>query len=183
MTSTDVEGLPPLVAQGRLIEAIARSVHGAADPRWTTIELRAIVLAPVSSVRMRVTVDGTVEQPLPPEEVDDLVEQLRDVMYRDGAGTWFTFVMTITAPAAVTSRFEYDEEPGWTADVDPVAYVTDQHRYPRDVDRQPAWLRDRLAEGWARIHDLDPARRPAWVERQLDAGTHVLTPTGLAELP
>ncbi|MGY4644701.1 hypothetical protein [Cellulomonas sp. URHB0016] len=106
---------------------------------------------------------------------------MRDVMYVEGSGTWFTFELRIEAPGSVTSRFNYDDEPDWKAPVPAGAYVTDQHSYPRDVEHQPAWLRDKLEAGWARMNELAPENRPEWVRRRIEAGTHELTPTGLVQ--
>jgi hypothetical protein len=44
----------------------------------------------------------------------------------------------------------------------PEGYVTDQYSYPIDEDRQPEWLKQRLAEGYAEIRTWDPADRLEW---------------------
>ncbi|MDR1265670.1 MAG: hypothetical protein LBK42_08985 [Propionibacteriaceae bacterium] len=40
--------------------------------------------------------------------------------------------------------------------------MTDQYSYPIDEDRQPEWLKQRLAEGYAEIRTWDPADRLEW---------------------
>jgi len=82
-----------------------------------------------------------------------LCARLREVMYRPGAGTWFSAVIEVTADGAMTSRFNYDDEPEWTAPVSPIAYVSDQERFPRDEANQPEWLKERLAEGREELSD------------------------------
>lgn len=183
MSSTDVEGLPPVLAQAQLVDAIARSLVGSVEPGWTSIDYRRVAVSATSEGRLRVSYPDRDAQPLAPREVAKLAKQLRDVMYREGSGTWYTFALQVTPPAAVTSRFDYDHEPAWDIAVDPIVYVTDQHTHPRDAEHQPAWLQERLAEGWARINSLTPDRMPQWVEKRLTSGTHILTPTGLVERP
>ena len=81
----------------------------------------------------------------------DLVRSLREVMYRPDSGTWFSMEMTVTSTGAMTARFNYDNEPEWDVPVDPVSYVNDAKKFPRDEAHQPVWLQQRLAEGQARI--------------------------------
>ena len=179
MSPVDVDGLPPMIAQAHLIEAIARSLVSSVEPGWTSIEYRRLVLSPVSYGALRVTYPDGVKGPRSPRDVYKMAEQLRDVMYVEGPGTWFTFDLRIEAPSSVTSRFNYDDEPEWDVPVDPIAYVVDQHTHPRDIQHQPAWLQERIATGWARINELPADKRPAWVQRHIDEGTHDLTAEGL----
>ncbi len=81
----------------------------------------------------------------------DLVRSLRKVMYRPGAGTWYGAIFDANPGGSLTSSFNYDEEPEWDAPVDPIAYVTDQQKFPRDEANQPDWLKQRLAEGRAHL--------------------------------
>ncbi|WP_456819873.1 hypothetical protein [Cellulomonas sp. URHB0016] len=168
-----------MIAQSRIIEAIARSLALVVEPGWTGIDYRRAVLSPVSEGHLHVVYPEREAYPPAPREVAKLVKQLRDVMYVERSGTWFTFELWIEAPGSVRSKFNYDDEPAWDAPVPAGAYVTDQHSYPRDVEHQPAWLRDKIAAGWARINDLAPGERPEWVRRRIDEGTHHLTAEGL----
>ena len=72
---------------------------------------------------------------------------MRDVMYRPGVGTWFSAVLRVDRSGSVDGEFNYDEEPEWAAPVDPIAYLTDFEKYPRDIENQPEWLRIKLTEG------------------------------------
>ncbi len=168
-----------MIAQAQLIEAIARSLVSTVPSGWGRIDYRQIELSPTSEFSLRVTRHGEITTSRVPREVVKLAHQLRDVMYVQGSGTWFTFDLAIEAPSSVTSRFNYDDEPQWEAQVPAGAYVTDQHSYPRDVEHQPAWLQEQIATGWARIYDAAPNQRPTWVQSRVDDGTHDLTPSGL----
>ncbi|GAB11463.1 hypothetical protein GOARA_070_00020 [Gordonia araii NBRC 100433] len=70
-------------------------------------------------------------------------------------GTWFSAVLRIDRSGAVDGQFDYDSEPEWDAPVDPIAYVADQEKYPRDVENQPDWLKAKLAEGLARRRERE----------------------------
>ncbi|WP_136610402.1 antitoxin YezG family protein [Sinomonas albida] len=81
-----------------------------------------------------------------------LLDRMRETMYRDDSGTWFSFEMTVTATGGMTVRFNYDDEPDFGPEgLDPVAYVNDAKNFPRDEAHQPEWLKQRLAEGPARL--------------------------------
>ncbi|SMG29122.1 hypothetical protein [Agreia pratensis] len=84
-------------------------------------------------------------------ELSKALAELRAASYREGAGTWFSIKITVTAAGAATAEYNYDEEPEWDAPVDSVAYVADQEKFPRDVDKQPEWLKQKLAEGRAAL--------------------------------
>jgi len=90
-----------------------------------------------------------------PYKVSKLSRALRSANYRAGAGTWFSIRLTVTAAGAATAGYNYDSEPEWDVPVDPIAYVTDQEKFPRDEDKQPDWLKQKLTEGRARIADRD----------------------------
>ncbi|MEP9395109.1 hypothetical protein ABLE94_23020 [Gordonia sp. VNK1] len=84
---------------------------------------------------------------------DDTLTAMRDAMYQPGLGTWFSAVLRVDPSGGIDGEFNYDDEPQWAAPVDPIAYVTDAKKYPRDVKLQPEWLQAKLADGHGRRHD------------------------------
>lgn len=84
-------------------------------------------------------------------ELSDAMDRLRAASYREGAGTWFSARIVVTAEGGATAKYNYDEEPEWDSPLDPIAYVTDQAKFPRDVENQPEWLKQKLAEGRERL--------------------------------
>jgi hypothetical protein len=84
-------------------------------------------------------------------ELSKAMKRLREASYREGSGTWFGVHVTVTASGSATAEYNYDDEPQWDAPVDPLVYVRDQEKFPRAEDKQPEWLKQRLAEGRARI--------------------------------
>jgi hypothetical protein len=81
------------------------------------------------------------------------MRELREVMYRPGTGTWFTFTLTISETGAVDAQFNYDDELEWDIPQEPVLFVEDLERFPRDAAHIPAWLDQKLQLG--RIQDTE----------------------------
>jgi hypothetical protein len=74
-------------------------------------------------------------------------EQLRQLCYRPGRGTWFSARAAITGPGReVRVDLDYDSEPQWRSPVVPKTYAEDLELFPRDAAHQPAWLQQRLGE-------------------------------------
>jgi hypothetical protein len=77
---------------------------------------------------------------------------LRRVMHKPGAGTWFTGVFTVTAEGKLTAQYDYDHEPelgSFAAE----AYRADFDEFPRTPENTPDWLAAILAGAPTR-HDL-----------------------------
>lgn len=75
-----------------------------------------------------------------------LADELRSVMYEPGAGAWFIFILDIASGGQANSTFDYGAEPVALL-LDPEVYVDEQEKFPRDLEHQPGWYRERLAEG------------------------------------
>ena len=77
---------------------------------------------------------------------------LRRVMSKPEAGTWFTGVFTVTAGGKLSARYDYDHEPepgSFAAE----AYRADFDEFPRTPKNTPDWLAAILAGAPTR-HDL-----------------------------
>jgi hypothetical protein len=70
-------------------------------------------------------------------------------MHRNDLGTWFTADLEVHRDGHVQAEFDYDSEPEWNFRIDPVAFVTDNEKFPRDFAHQPAWLRPQISEAGA----------------------------------
>ncbi|MFE3997201.1 agglutinin cell wall attachment protein [Nocardioides sp. YIM B13467] len=95
--------------------------------------------------------DGTLDKSARvPFEVDDLLNELRKVMYTPGAGTWMSAQWTITdlgdGHADVRATFNYDGESRWSMPVRAFNYAIDVRDFPQDDGDVPNWLRQQLAE-------------------------------------
>ena len=146
--------LPPMLLQGKLIEDIAAIVSEAATPSSKTLLYRSRALTPYQQSSLSaVGLNGAEERLRPPHTLAVLIKRMREVMYRPGVGTWFTFTLSITPEGAVDAQFNYDDEPEWSRPTEPVFYVQDMERFPRDEAHTPAWLVKQLELG--RIQDSE----------------------------
>jgi hypothetical protein len=80
-----------------------------------------------------------------PLEASIALRKLRAASYRDGSGTWFGLRLTVLPDGTAKAEYNYDDEPEWDAPVDPVVYVNDLKKFPRDEEHQPEWLRQKVA--------------------------------------
>jgi hypothetical protein len=79
----------------------------------------------------------------------DAVRELRRALYREGRGTWYTAEAVITRDGRIVFAFDVDGEPQWDAPVVPSTYVEDLKMFPRDLEHQPEWLREKVREAGA----------------------------------
>ncbi|SEM68583.1 hypothetical protein [Cryobacterium luteum] len=99
---------------------------------------------------------GRYNTPDTPYALDRAFKVLRQACYRPGAGTWFSVLVVVQASGAASVEYNYDREVDFSlGGIDPISYVTDQEKFPRNVDQQPEWLKLRLAEGRARLAARD----------------------------
>jgi len=104
-------------------------------------------------------------------EITKAFEDLRKAMYRPGEGTWFSVKMTVWVDGRAQTEFNYDQEPV-IGIVTPsgIEYLTDQHFFPIDEDRQPQWLKDRLAAGGQELHKYGKKSYPQWLVQMIADG-------------
>jgi len=96
--------------------------------------------------------DGRINSVRSTRELTDAMKELRAAHYRVGSGTWFSARIVVTKDAAATAEYNYTDEPDWgSAAAAPTAYLDDQEVFPRSEDKQPDWLKKKLAEGRAMI--------------------------------
>ncbi|MFF5256461.1 hypothetical protein ACFY4K_31035 [Streptomyces leeuwenhoekii] len=139
---------PPLSAQARLIGTVAAELAAAVPGEWERVDFEVSVVDRYTAARCRVVRDGGTVARIPPapRPPADSLAELRAAMHTPGAGTWFTMRLTVTAAGRAVTDFSYDDEPGFRVPPGPEAYARDLARFPRDADKQPTWLRERLAD-------------------------------------
>ncbi|WP_415855459.1 hypothetical protein [Sinomonas sp. G460-2] len=140
-------------AQEAMREALLRAVPDGAE----SLVLRMSILTAVKSgSAVAHFPDGSTKGVKLGRTLDTAVlDRLREVMYRDGSGTWFSIAVTVTADRGMSAKFNYDDEPDFRQTLDPVAYVNDAKKFPRDEAHQPEWLKQRLAEGRSRFTEKE----------------------------
>jgi hypothetical protein len=159
-TLSDVTA-PPVIRQGQLVSIITSEIAGAIDTPWANLRYESRRVAPYGELATHVTKSsGETVLEFPPRSVSRLTRELREVMYRPGVGTWFTFTLTITPDGAADAQFDYDNEPEWDTPQIPQLYVEDMERFPRDDDHIPAWLAEKLRAGRAYDAERDAIDGP-----------------------
>ena len=71
-------------------------------------------------------------------------ERLRTLMYKPGAGTWFTMEVLVRREGTADARFDYDSEPAVPAPPSDLAYAEDARVFSRDAAHTPDWLAAKL---------------------------------------
>jgi hypothetical protein len=130
-----------------LTEELGRALYSLMPAEADRIEYEVRKVAPLGLETARWIESNNDRHPARvPDEVTALAKQLREAMYRPGAGTWFKAAMTVTRAGSMDVDFNYDDEPDWDAPIDPHMYVQDLQKFPREDAAIPKWLHDRLAE-------------------------------------
>jgi len=137
--------------EGELVRGIAKAVASAVEGEWVAVRYSVTALSGYAEELCHVTrPTGEVVQQLPPRTVAGLANELRDEMYRPGAGTWFSADITVShkpeGGAKVDATFDSDVEPAWAVPPGPGMYRQELERLPRDPEHIPSWLRRRLEQ-------------------------------------
>ena len=138
--------------QRTLISEISALIPTEVTGPWRRLTFNRSALSMLSEHELIVErPDGTIDESEGvPFEVDDLLSELRKVMYTPGAGTWMSAQWTITdlgdGHADARATFNYDDEPRWSMPVWAFNYAIDLRDFPRDDGNVPDWLRKQLAD-------------------------------------
>lgn len=151
MSAPNPQG-PNLTRQGELIGEISALIPTEVTGPWRKLTFNRNSLSMLSEHELIVErPDGAIDESEGvPFEVDDLLNELRKVMYTPGAGTWMSAQWTITdlgdGHADARATFNYDDEPQWSMPVRAFNYAIEVRDFPRDADNVPEWLSHRLDE-------------------------------------
>ncbi|TQL70294.1 hypothetical protein FB381_4224 [Nocardioides albertanoniae] len=138
--------------QAVLISEISALLPTEVTGPWRKLTFSCRILSMLSEHELIVErTDGTIDESEGvPFAVDDLLSELRKVMYVPGAGTWMSAQWTITDlgddHADARTTFNYDDEPRWSMPVRAFNYAIDVRDFPRDSQSIPGWLSERLDE-------------------------------------
>jgi hypothetical protein len=140
----------PQGRQQQLTETLAYELGSAQTEAWDTVRMTTLVAGDRTDLRVSAEREGRFvpDQRPTTQAFQDALAELRAIMARPGQGTWYTMNLTVHADGGpVETRFDDEHEPHFLPPVDPVELVKDQERYPRDVEHQPWWLKERLSWG------------------------------------
>lgn len=149
LMSNPIEVIQPMQAQSELITAIASHIATAFGVNVSPVYQVRALSSYLEDETLIQTIPGQWTQVGSPDEVIDLVEELRSAMYRTGSGTWFSARIAISLEGSVDADFDYDNEPNWDDPVSALWYASDLKKYPRSETGRPQWLQQRLAEAAA----------------------------------
>ena len=138
-----------IVRQGELIEQIGSLIADSMPGDWVRVLYDVKSAGSYGEELCYLTdADGTQRHECAPDEAHDLVEELRQVMYRSGAGTWFSLEFTVVAEpdtgAHAEAVFNYDDMPDWVSTPVPATFVADLLAFPRDSSNMPGWLTEQV---------------------------------------
>jgi len=141
--------VPPVVRQEQLIDEIALHLADEVEGDWSTLVFHHRNLSMFFTGRIDVhRPDGSFAHAKPPDSILALTDELRRVMYEPGKGAWFSARWTIACEGGETPTtnvaFNYDDEPVWRWPAHPGLYAIDLETFPRDEERVPAWLREKV---------------------------------------
>jgi hypothetical protein len=80
------------------------------------------------------------------DEILFTVDDLREVMYKPGKGSWLSMTLTVTpAGNGWEASYNYDEKPVWELG-EPVndSYAQELYLYPRDEEHIPDWFKEEM---------------------------------------
>lgn len=82
-----------------------------------------------------------------PEEALPFFLELREGMYREGVGTWFSARYHLAHPNVYSIKYNWTDEPQWTHRPDERFYREELELHPRTDSEIPDWLRERAGLG------------------------------------
>jgi hypothetical protein len=134
-----------------LYQRIGRALIEDAPSGWERVEMVYWQAAKTGGSQERVTLaDGSTKWLAHVgRDYDRAVWELRQALYQEGKGAWYTARGVVTRDGRIELDFDYDNEPQWDAPVVPLTYVEDLEMFPRDLEHQPEWLREKIREAGA----------------------------------
>lgn len=145
----------PVIREDELVQEaareIARHVSGSGD--WLTIVFVSRNLSRYAEEELTIERPTGLDRSLAaPRMTWRKLVELRDLMYREGAGTWFSMKLTIMkrdGRVKMHADYSYDEVPQWGTAPASGLYTADLIKYPRDQDNMPDWLVERVVRARA----------------------------------
>lgn len=122
------------------LEAIGSAMVKAAPEGWAKAVLKVSAVASTMETQLAFEMlDGSTEAGLSIDvEAQMACDDLRDMMFEEGKGTWYNAVFDVEPTGVVEAEFDYDNPPfegGGTPDL----LEDDQRAYPRDAAHLPTW--------------------------------------------
>lgn len=151
MSTTQPSG-PPTSEQrhDELLQHIGGMLLDAAPEGFRRIDLLVRMTVAVQDLALRVYLpDGSTAEVSPPEGLNLAFQEMRQVLYQPGRGTWFSARCVVNAPVRIDITYNFDHDPLFTPPVPAADFARDLQVFPRDEAFVPDWLRAALVEAGA----------------------------------
>lgn len=131
--------------QDNLLRGVTGQLLASAPTDWIKLRLVYAALVDFSAVRFEtMSTHGDTEHRLPPRTILRELRTLREGMYLEGRGTWYTIHLEIDRSGRYTVRYSYDGEPHFTEPRTDLSHALDHAHFPRTEEHVPGWLRVKL---------------------------------------
>lgn len=150
-TSSSPTGLTG--GRGELEVRIASALSELApEGDWVRVELHAAVTVDGHQLRLTNLMRDRITTAPDPSTLDPEVlrrlrqelARLRQVMYSDGQGTWFSIRLGLNSRGGYSVAYNFHCEPEWHPPLSAGSWLRDFEAFPRDVFHLPSWLRGHL---------------------------------------
>jgi hypothetical protein len=113
---------------------------------WRRVDLFSAMAGTARELVLTVIMnDGTRPEIQPPPQLNEILAELRTLLYEPGRGAWLSARISMNPPGAIFYNYNFDHEPGLTPPMTPAAYAEELKAFPREPEHVPGWLGDRVA--------------------------------------
>jgi hypothetical protein len=129
-----------------VVRRVGALLMAAAPEGWRRLDLvAAMSVSARQVVPTAVLPDGSARRVDPPDDLDFLLTELRELKNEPGLGTWLSVRLTVDPDGAYAVWFNFAQDPRWDPPLEPAAYRRDLDAFPRDDQWVPYWYRERMA--------------------------------------
>ncbi|MFE2750682.1 hypothetical protein ACFXGA_01630 [Actinosynnema sp. NPDC059335] len=148
MSTTQPSGRPTSEQRhDELLQHIGGMLLDAAPGGFRRIDLLVRMTVAVQDAVLKVYMpDRSTPEVLPPEGLNAAFQEMRQVLYQPGRGTWFSARCVVNAPVSIDITYNFDHDPRFDPPVPAADFARDLEVFPRDEVFVPDWLRAKLVE-------------------------------------
>lgn len=148
MSTTQPADRPtPEQRHDELLQHIGGMLLDVAPDDFRRIDLLVRMTVAVQDATLKVYMpDRGTPEAMPPEGLIAAFQELRQVLYQPGRGTWFSARCVVNAPARIDITYNFDHDPRFDPPVPAADFARDLEAFPRDEAFVPDWLRAKLVE-------------------------------------
>ncbi|WP_162958613.1 hypothetical protein [Nocardia yunnanensis] len=112
---------------------------------WARLDLVATLAADIVDLKFTtVSRDGVTQARNFPQEVVRAFPDLRNLLYEEALGTWFSLRIEVEPPDSYSGTYNFEVDPLWDPPIPPEVYAKDLDLYPRSANNIPRWLSGKL---------------------------------------